>query len=60
MFVFDSLVAVRLDTGKFKFFPIPLVAGSYSVEIPMEEDNGAGTLDGLFAQYSDFLAYGMH
>ena len=60
MFVFDSMVAVRLDTGKFKFFPIPLVAGSYADEIPMEDDAGSGVIDGLSGLYSDFLAYGMH
>ena len=52
LFVFDNLVAVKLETGGFKFFPIPLVAGSYSNEIPMEED-----LE--FNNYSEILAYGM-
>ena len=57
MFVFDNLVAVRLETKEFKFFPIPLVAGSYSNEIPMKVD--IGTLSGQFNDYSGILAYGM-
>ena len=51
LFVFDNLVAVRLDTGGFKFFPIPLVAGTYSNEIPMDE-----CIDEI---NFDILAYGM-
>ena len=36
LFVFDDLVAVRVTSGEFKFFTIPLVAGQVSLEIPFE------------------------
>ena len=36
LFVFDDLVAVRVTSGEFKFFTIPLVAGQISLEIPFE------------------------
>ena len=36
LFVFDDLVAVRVVSGEFKFFTIPLVAGQISLEIPFE------------------------
>ena len=34
LFVFDDVVAVRVESGEFKFFTIPLVAGQVSLEIP--------------------------
>lgn len=52
MFVFDNLVAVRLESKEFKFFPIPLVAGTFTNEIPIKEG-------GEFTDYSGILAYGM-
>ena len=34
LFVFDDVVAIRVASGNFKFFTIPLVAGQVSLEIP--------------------------
>ena len=34
LFVFDDIVAIRVESGNFKFFTIPLVAGQVSLEIP--------------------------
>ena len=34
LFVFDDVVAIRVESGNFKFFTIPLVAGQVSLEIP--------------------------
>ena len=34
LFVFDDVVAVRVESGDFKFYTIPLVAEQVSLEIP--------------------------
>ena len=58
MFVFDDMVVIRVDNGTFKFFPIPLVAGTYSDEVPLDT---AGSSTGMtFSNYDEILAYGMH
>ena len=60
MFVFDSVIAVRLATGKFKFFEIPLVAGNIADEIPIEDEVEGGIIAGTANTFADFLAFGMH
>ena len=59
MFVFDNVVAVRLDTGKFTFFGIPLNDGNYAEEIPIEEEVEVDTIAGTSNTFSDILALGM-
>jgi len=61
LFVFDELVSARINDGEFKFFPMPLVAGNYVDELPMEgvTFNSAGNVT-HFENFTDIIVYGMY
>ena len=63
LFVFDDVVAVRVESGEFKFFTIPLVAGQVSLEIPFAAPPTNATNETSSNQFTDFssiVAFGMH
>ena len=51
LFVFDDIVAIRVESGNFKFFTIPLVAGQVSLEIPAAAPTNE-TEAGLFQNFT--------
>ena len=61
LFVFDNLVAARVNHADLKFFPLPLVQGNAVMnEIPMEINEERLEIGEQFANYTDIKAYGMH
>ena len=61
LFVFDNLVAARVNEADVKFFPLPLVQGNAVMNnIPMEIDEQRLEAGEQFANYTDIKAYGMY